>query len=96
MCELYASTAPHRYEVTKRSIRIQGVVTSLALENEIWQVLDSIAQSEQLTLAEFISTLYQEIIERHGEIKNLASMLRVTCLTYLANNNALDLRSGSN
>ncbi|MCG9761559.1 MULTISPECIES: ribbon-helix-helix domain-containing protein [Pseudoalteromonas] len=96
MCELYASTAPHRYKVVKRSIRIQGVVTSLALENETWQVLETIAQSEQLTLSEFISTLYQEVIERHGEIKNLASMLRVTCLTYLANSNTLDLQSGSN
>lgn len=96
MCELYASTEPHRYEVAKRSIRIQGAVTSLALENEIWQVLENIAQREDLGLAEFISLLYQEVIERHGEIKNLASMLRVTCLTYLANNNAPDVRSGSN
>ncbi|AUJ68911.1 MULTISPECIES: ribbon-helix-helix domain-containing protein [Pseudoalteromonas] len=95
MCELYASTPPHCYEVDKRSIRIQGAVTSLALENEIWHLLENIAKNEQLTLAEFISTLYQEVIERHGEIKNLASMLRITCLTYLANNKANDLHSGS-
>lgn len=86
MCELYASTAPERYQVKKRSIRIQGVVTSIALENEIWQTLETIASSEQISLAEFISTLYQEVIERHGEISNLASMLRVSCLTYMANN----------
>lgn len=83
MCELYASTPPERYSVKKRSIRIQGVVTSLALENEIWHTLERIAAQEQLPLAEFISTLYQEVIERHGSITNLASMLRVTCLTYL-------------
>ncbi|MDW7549454.1 ribbon-helix-helix domain-containing protein [Pseudoalteromonas sp. McH1-7] len=96
MCELYASTAPHRYEVDRRSIRIQGVVTSLALENEIWSVLEVIAKQEQLSLAEFISTLYQEVIERHGEINNLASMLRVTCLTYLAHHKLAGVEKGSN
>ncbi|MEI5639543.1 MULTISPECIES: ribbon-helix-helix domain-containing protein [unclassified Pseudoalteromonas] len=85
MCELYSSTEPSRYDINKRSIRIQGAVTSLALENEIWQTLETIADSEQLSVAEFISTLYQEVIERHGKVNNLASMLRVTCLTYLRN-----------
>ena len=85
MCELYSSTEPSRYDIIKRSIRIQGAVTSLALENEIWQTLETIADSEQLSVAEFISTLYQEVIERHGKVNNLASMLRVTCLTYLRN-----------
>lgn len=83
MCELYTSQPEESYTVTKRSIRIQGVVTSLALENQIWVILAQIARSEQLSIAEFISTLYQEIIERKGEVNNLASMLRVTCLTYL-------------
>lgn len=83
MCELFTSQPTNSYTVTKRSIRIQGVVTSLALENQIWLVIEQIACSEQLSIAEFISILYQEIIDRQGEINNLASMLRVTCLTYL-------------
>lgn len=87
MCELYASQPQSYYETTKRSIRIQGVVTSLALENRMWYVLEQIAQREACSVAEFISTLYQEVLERHGEVKNLASMLRVTCLTYSGHHN---------
>ena len=86
MCELYASQPQASYESTKRSIRIQGVVTSISLENKMWQILELIAQSESVSVASFISTLYQEVIEQHGEIKNLASMLRVTCVTYVLNN----------
>lgn len=74
------------YETTKRSVRIQGVVTSISLENQVWQLLEQIASTEDRSVADFISTLYQEVIERHGSVKNLASMLRVTCLTYALNN----------
>ncbi|MCF2908896.1 ribbon-helix-helix domain-containing protein [Pseudoalteromonas sp. DL2-H2.2] len=84
MCELYASANPASYEVIRRSMRIQGAVTSLALERQIWDLLQEIATAEQLSVAEFVSTLYQEVLERQGEVKNLASLLRITCLTYLA------------
>ncbi|TMP81533.1 DNA-binding protein [Pseudoalteromonas phenolica] len=86
MCELYSSQPQDLYETTKRSVRIQGVVTSISLENQVWQLLEQIASTENRTVADFISTLYQEVIERHGSVKNLASMLRVTCLTYALNN----------
>ena len=86
MSELYAAQPQASYESTKRSIRIQGVVTSISLENKMWQILELIAQSESVSVASFISTLYQEVIEQHGEIKNLASILRVTCVTYVLNN----------
>ncbi|MCG7536290.1 ribbon-helix-helix domain-containing protein [Pseudoalteromonas sp. OOF1S-7] len=83
MCELYASADPARYEVIRRSVRIQGVVTSLALERQIWDLLQEISAGEQISVAEFVSTLYQEVLDRQGEVKNLASLLRITCLTYL-------------
>ncbi|TMN93521.1 DNA-binding protein [Pseudoalteromonas phenolica] len=86
MCELYSSQPQDLYETTKRSVRIQGVVTSISLENQVWQLLEQIASTENRSVADFISTLYQEVIERHGSVKNLASMLRVTCLTYALNN----------
>lgn len=89
MCELYAQEPQTSYDSTKRSIRIQGVVTSISLENKMWQILERIAADEKVTVPEFISTLYQEVIERHGSVKNLASMLRVTCLTYALNSKPL-------
>ncbi|ESP92718.1 MULTISPECIES: ribbon-helix-helix domain-containing protein [Pseudoalteromonas] len=85
MCELYASQSPDLYLVSKKSIRVQGVVTSLALENKVWQVLEQIAAQEQISVAKFISMLYQESVERHGAVSNLASLLRISCLTYLEN-----------
>ncbi|KNC67318.1 ribbon-helix-helix domain-containing protein [Pseudoalteromonas ardens] len=84
MCELYAAADPASYEVIRRSMRIQGAVTSLALERRIWDLLQEIAAKEQLSVAEFVSTLYQEVLARQGEVKNLASLLRITCLTYLS------------
>lgn len=87
MCELYAQEPQSSYDSTKRSIRIQGVVTSISLENKIWEILERMAADEAITVPEFISTLYQEVIERHGCVSNLASMLRVTCLTYALNFN---------
>lgn len=88
MCELYASQPIEGYQSQKRSIRIQGVVTSLSLENKMWQILEQMAKNEEVSVAAFISTLYQEVIERHGTVSNLASMLRVTCLTYALNINS--------
>jgi predicted DNA-binding ribbon-helix-helix protein len=87
MCELYAQEPQSSYDSTKRSIRLQGQVTSISLENKMWQILAHIADSENVTVPEFIATLYQEVIARHGSVKNLTSMLRVTCLTYALNNN---------
>ena len=76
MCHLYASTAPARYENTTRSVRLQGCVTSVRLENEFWEILDALAAS-------FISQLYSEVVEEKGEVSNLASLLRVACAVHL-------------
>ncbi|MDE3272030.1 ribbon-helix-helix domain-containing protein [Pseudoalteromonas sp. G4] len=87
MCELYAGEPQTSYDSTKRSIRLHGVVTSISLENKMWQILEQICEAENVTVPEFIATLYQEVVERHGSVKNLASMLRVTCLTFALNSN---------
>jgi len=67
----------------KRSISLYGHQTSVALEPEFWAVIDaSIAESGQ-SFASFIRTRDDERMEG-GPTRNLASHLRVWCLSAVA------------
>lgn len=90
MCGIYSSADPILYESRSRSIRLHGAVTSIRLENLFWDVLAEIAKGEGVTTNGFIAKLYNEIIQQHGEVPNLASILRVSCLRYLARAAARD------
>jgi len=83
MCHVYASTDPQRYECTTRSLRLQGSVTSVRLENEFWEILDHLARDQQLSTGQFISELYGEVMATKGAVPNLTSMLRVACAVHL-------------
>ncbi|MES1924984.1 ribbon-helix-helix domain-containing protein [Salinisphaera sp. T31B1] len=85
MCQIYASADPARYRSTTRSIRLQGCVTSVRLENEFWQILDRLAAEQGYSIAEFIGELYSEVLIDRGRVANLASMLRVACAIHLGN-----------
>ena len=61
-----------------------GVVTSVRLEAKFWWVLDDIAQSQDMSLPQFLNQLYREAIDIRGEVSNFASLLRCSCLNYLA------------
>lgn len=84
MCGIYSSADPILYESRSRSVRIHGVVTSIRLENLFWDVLAAIARGESMSTNKFIAKLYDEILQHHGEVPNLASFLRVSCLRHLA------------
>jgi len=83
MCHVYASTDPKRYECTTRSLRLQGSVTSVRLENEFWTILDHLANDQQLSTGQFVSELYGEVMATKGAVPNLASLLRVACAVHL-------------
>ena len=83
MCELYVKADPILYESRSRSLRIRGVVTTLRLENQFWDILREIAEVDGMTTNQLIAKLYDEIVEYRGEIDNFSSFLRVTCLRYL-------------
>lgn len=85
MCDVYSSTSPQRYQCTTRSIRLQGYVTSIRLENEFWGILDTLAAEQNMSAPQFISQLYDEVVEDRGEVGNHTSMLRVACAVYLRN-----------
>jgi predicted DNA-binding ribbon-helix-helix protein len=86
MCQIFRTQDPSRYRAETRAIRLHGQMTSVRLERAFWGILKEIADSEGMTLSQFASTLYDEVMEQTGEMANFASFLRVTCLTYLSNN----------
>ncbi|MCY0964979.1 ribbon-helix-helix domain-containing protein [Parathalassolituus penaei] len=82
MCEIYSGAEPELFELKTRSIRIDGVVTSIRLEAVFWHLLEQIASDAGLSLGTFLSRIYREVIERRGEVGNFASLLRVACTTW--------------
>ena len=93
MCEIYSGTEPELFELTTRSIRIDGVVTSIRLEAIFWQLLEQIAAEAELTLGSFITRIYREVQQRRGEPGNFTSLLRVACTTHLNQGRRLTLNS---
>lgn len=83
MCELYVKADPILYESRSRSLRICGVVTTLRLENQFWDVLAEIAEHDGMSTNQLISKLYEEVMDYRGEVVNFASFLRVSCMRYL-------------
>ena len=83
MCRVFAGQDPEGYKPVNRSVRIDGHSTSIQLEAAFWTLLDEIAASQDMSTPKFLSTLYAEALEIHGDIPNFASMLRTTCALYL-------------
>lgn len=91
MCEIYSGAEPELFELKTRSIRIDGVVTSIRLEAIFWQLLEQIADEAGLTLGTFITRIYREVLERRGGTGNFTSLLRVACTTHLNEGQRLTL-----
>lgn len=83
MCEIFSQQPQENYQTIARSIRIDGHATSIKLEASFWQILEEIAEQQDLTLARFISTIHNEALQHNGEINNFTSLLRCACLIYL-------------
>lgn len=83
MCEVFAGQDPERYRPVNRSVRIGGHSTSIQIEAAFWDLIDEIAASQNMATSRFLSTLYDEALERNGSVQNFASLLRTSCLIYL-------------
>ena len=90
MCQIYASTEPTRYDSEARSLRIQGCVTSIRLEQEFWSILGEMADEADCSTPELINTLYTEVHQNYGEVRNFTSFLRTACTIYLTRKSAVD------
>ncbi|MEM6971541.1 MAG: ribbon-helix-helix domain-containing protein [Pseudomonadota bacterium] len=83
MCQIFAGQDPADYDSETRSMRINGLSTSIRLETSFWRVLDDIATREGLTVAQFVCKLHDEVIEHYGEARNFTSLLRCACLIHV-------------
>lgn len=83
MCEFFVKADPILYESRSRTVRIHGVLTSIRLENAVWDTLSEMAQAEGCTTNHLIATFHDEILAHRGEVPNFASFLRVTAMRYL-------------
>ncbi|MGY0162213.1 ribbon-helix-helix domain-containing protein [Edwardsiella tarda] len=85
ICTVFSEQNPFHYTSSARSVRICGHVTSIRLENKFWQILESLAISQNKTLGQFISKLYMEALDNNIDMKNFSSLLRCSCLIHLEN-----------
>lgn len=83
MCHVFAGQDPANYTFETRSIRLMGHPTSVRLEAKFWIILEDIASAQGMPMARFLSLLYEEALDIHGEVLNFASLLRCCCLNFL-------------
>jgi len=84
MCQLFIQANADLWCSTTRSIRIEGLATSIRLENYFWSTLEEIAERDDINVPRMISRLYRESIEAKHDLGNFTSFLRVCCIRYLA------------
>ena len=83
MCEYFVKVDPIQYEQRSRTVRIRSVLTSIRLENIVWDILAEMAEEEGCTTNALIAKFHDEILAHRGEAPNFASFLRVTSMRYL-------------
>lgn len=67
----------------KRSVSLYGHQTSLALEPEFWQVIDTYIVQTSQSLAQFLRE-QDDLRLENGQGRNLASHLRVWALNHVS------------
>jgi len=83
MCKLFINADPELWVSRTHSLRIDGMVTSVRMENAFWQVLSELAARDGLNLPQMITRLYHESIDAGHDLGNFTSFLRVCALRYL-------------
>jgi len=85
MCRIFVDADPQLYTPSTRSVRLNGVATSIRLEQSFWNVLEEIGERDGLSVPQLLGRLHDELqagggLETNG---NFTSFLRVSCMRYL-------------
>lgn len=83
MCHIFAGQDPGNYAFETRSVRLMGHTTSVRLERKFWDILEQLTDVQNMSMAQFLSKLYEEASEIHGDVSNFASLLRCCCLNFV-------------
>ncbi|MFU2512331.1 ribbon-helix-helix domain-containing protein [Pseudoalteromonas sp. ASV78] len=84
MCQLFINADSRLWTCRTKSLRIDGVVTSIRLEEFFWDILEEVAFRDQMTVNQMITKLYLESLDADHDIGNFTSFLRVCCSRYLS------------
>ena len=84
MCKLFIQADANLWTSTTRSLRIDGMVTSVRLENFFWTTLEEIGSRDGMNVIQLITKLHHESIDAGHDLGNFTSFLRVCCGRYLA------------
>lgn len=84
MCGLFIDADDSLWKSSTRSMRVDGVVTSIRLEKFFWLLLEEISIRDNLSVAQLTTKLYLEAIDAEHDIANFTSFLRVCCSRYLS------------
>ncbi len=83
MCRLFIGADAQLWESQTRSIRMDGMVTSVRLEAMFWMILEDIAAKDDLNVPQLLHQLYNESIDEGHDLGNFTSFLRVCCLRFV-------------
>jgi predicted DNA-binding ribbon-helix-helix protein len=84
MCQLFINADSHLWTSRTKSLRIDGVVTSIRLEEFFWETLEEMAHRDDMSVSQMISKLYLESLDADHDLGNFTSFLRVCCSRYLS------------
>ena len=80
---IFESADTTLWDSTTRSIRIDGTVTSVRLENLFWSILNDVADAEGLQIPQLLTRLAKESQDTGIEPSNFTSFIRVCCGRYM-------------
>lgn len=83
MCRLFVGADPDLWTSQTRSIRMDGMVTSVRLESMFWNLLEEIAAKDEMNVPQLLHQLYNESIDEGHDLGNFTSFLRVCCLRFI-------------
>lgn len=84
MCKLFIQADSQLWQSSTRSLRIDGMVTSIRLENSFWRILEDIATRDNMQVPQMITRLYHESIDAGHDLGNFTSFLRVCAIRYVS------------
>ena len=84
MCQLFINADNKLWAYRTKSLRIDGVVTSIRLETFFWDILEELSFRDQMTVNQMITKLYHESLDADHDISNFTSFLRVCASRYLS------------
>ncbi|WP_300069457.1 ribbon-helix-helix domain-containing protein [uncultured Ruegeria sp.] len=83
MCQLFIDSDPALWASHTRSFRMDGMVTSVRMEELFWRTLETIGERDDLSVPQLLHRLYNESLDAGHDVGNFTSFLRVCCLRYL-------------